>query len=109
MPKVSCQPSGDITAGLTLFTRSTNNCTTRGKCNGVTRAEGETLYFCECASSDYAGNACELEDIHADFHLIFWTTVFFLVALIAAIGFLFAGDSGKPGASAGAYAHPKTD
>jgi hypothetical protein len=92
----------------TLCQTTTNNCTSKGKCLKTIRSETDTLFYCEC-DKDFAGVGCELEDIHSDFHLIFWTTLVMIIILVYVIGFVLSMETGRPGSSSSAYSHAKTD
>ncbi|KAJ3027330.1 UNVERIFIED_CONTAM: hypothetical protein HDU68_004028 [Siphonaria sp. JEL0065] len=100
-----------------------NNCSNHGSCSLMPnpRSANQSCYFCSCFTNNtddngeliiggahrkvhWTGDQCSKQDISPDFHLLLWTSVGLIVALIFIIGLLASvgsDDAGLQGAGAG--------
>ncbi|KAJ3059832.1 hypothetical protein HDU98_004139 [Podochytrium sp. JEL0797] len=92
-----------------------NNCSNHGMCAQFAnpRIANQTCFFCSCYTNNtddngeliiggshrkvlWSGPSCSKQDISADFHLLFWTTLGLVVVMIVG-----SGDEGSYGAGSG--------
>ncbi|KAJ3009343.1 UNVERIFIED_CONTAM: hypothetical protein HDU68_002746 [Siphonaria sp. JEL0065] len=104
-----------------------NNCSNHGSCSLMPnpRSANQSCYFCSCFTNNtddygeliiggahrkvyWTGAQCSKQDISPDFHLLLWTSVGLIVALIFIIGLLASVGSDEAG-SQGAGAGKKKD
>ncbi|QPG77192.1 hypothetical protein FOA43_004599 [Brettanomyces nanus] len=79
---------------------STGSCSGHGTCTQVRKC-----WTCMCSatmdkglSTYWAGNACEKKDVSSQFHLLFWTSLFIILAMVAGIKFMYeCGETKLPG------------
>jgi hypothetical protein len=95
----------------------TSSCNSRGNCTKYSVEKSRECWACLCALDQvnntlWGGNACELDDIAVDFHLLFWTSL----ALFLAVGYtsfylVGAGNGGLYDSSSGSGGsdHIKSD
>ncbi|KAI8143688.1 hypothetical protein BJV82DRAFT_611348 [Fennellomyces sp. T-0311] len=76
---------------------------------GACVASGD-CYTCQCKSSSYLGDACEIQDVVADFQLLFWTGVFLTLLTTGCLLFVYnSGGSGTDGVMMVPSSLPKQD
>lgn len=79
----------------------------RGSC---VASETDGCYTCQCKSSAYLGSACEIEDVVADFQLLFWTSVGLIAATSGVLLFVYkSGNIENGGIMLAPQSLPKQD
>ena len=107
----------------------TNSCSNHGVCSQFSykssSTESKTYFKCICnrdnfddfgipiprsSNATWSGYNCQFQDISVQFHLLFWTIVFFIYALASAIALVYGvGEgAGVDGDSTG-FVRPKSD
>ncbi|KAL1920002.1 uncharacterized protein VTP21DRAFT_1148 [Calcarisporiella thermophila] len=61
----------------------TNKCSDHGSCKSVGKC-----FVCQCEGA-YGGDACELANIMPEFHILLWTSVFLIFAVVGSTLFLW--------------------
>ncbi|CAM0135524.1 hypothetical protein VKS41_005170 [Umbelopsis sp. WA50703] len=82
----SLAPGGTCYEDISTCEDATDKCSGRGSCGAVV---GTQCYACTCNSTQFVGEACEIQDISSDFQLLFWTTIALLVILSGALTALY--------------------
>ena len=85
--------SSNITCydSLALCQSQTANCSSQGTC--LSSSNG-SCFSCSC-TGQYVGNSCQTYDISVQFHLLLWTSILLVVALIASVSLLAYMDPTK--------------
>ncbi|KAI8885031.1 hypothetical protein K501DRAFT_246630 [Backusella circina FSU 941] len=89
MLKATFQPAQECYTTLKSCNNGTDSCSNgNGEC--IERSEG--CFSCQCTGYN-VGNACEYINSVADFQLLFWTGVFFIVTTAGVLTFVYkSGD-----------------
>jgi hypothetical protein len=83
----------------------TSSCSGFGSCKKV----ADKCYSCQC-DTKRVGDSCQYIDAVSDFHLLFWTSVFFIVTTAGVLTFVYkSGDIDNGGVIMSAQPLPKQD
>lgn len=86
---------------------ATSSCSGRGSC---VRARDSECFTCQCQSSAFLGEACQVQDAVGDFQLLFWTGVGLTVLTSGVLLFVYkSGNVGNGGILAAPQPLPKRD
>ncbi|KAI9485007.1 hypothetical protein BDB00DRAFT_851794 [Zychaea mexicana] len=69
----------------------TSGCTGRGSCV----ADSNDCYSCQCKAASFQGEACEVENVVADFQLLFWTGVALIILTTGSLMFVYQSGGGS--------------
>ncbi|KAI9251456.1 hypothetical protein BDA99DRAFT_521917 [Phascolomyces articulosus] len=68
----------------------TSSCSARGSCV----ATDNDCYVCQCKSTSYQGDACQVENVVGDFQLLFWTGVGLIIVTVGSLLFVYNNGGG---------------
>ncbi|KAG2217988.1 hypothetical protein INT45_006242 [Circinella minor] len=69
----------------------TSSCSDRGSCV----ITDNDCYSCQCKSTSYQGDSCQIENVVGDFQLLFWTGIGLIIVTVGSLMFVYNNGGGS--------------